>query len=109
MKKLITLFAAAFLFQSCFSSRSVSQYDQNLQLEKRYRIETAKKTYRDARLKSANDSTLTVLAYNETVELRRSDIKKMKRRKFSVVKTIAYPVGTVAVIVGVFAATYDLE
>lgn len=91
------------LCQGCFSYRHVDARSNNLEIGRNYRIKLKDKTLKNAELKALGDSTMTVFVYNDTKEIRRADIKEMERQKFSVWKSLGYPVlaigGAIAFVV----------
>lgn len=107
MRKLFLLLAIAFLFQSCFSYRQADSNPDNVVVGEKYKIEHNKKTSK-ATIKSITDTTLVVVMTNwKEKQIPRKDITKLRKRKFSIVKTIVLPIVVIAGITGVFALSYD--
>lgn len=74
---------------------------------KYYKIKTRHETFK-ANIKSINDSTVVFKTTKfEEKEIPLDEITKARKRKFSIVKTIGYPVAATAILVAGFALTYD--
>ena len=84
---MIILIALSFLLQSCYSYKVIDVHKTPLIAEKKYKIMQSNK-YENIRLLSSTESTVTVSNLKNvqnTIAIK--DIKKMKKRKFSVAKT----------------------
>lgn len=100
MKKiLIPLVVIQVLLQSCFTYKAID--NQVLQLDKKYKIVVNDKKLK-VKLKQTTDSTIVVTHKNQEKTIAKSEIKEIKQRKFSTLKTIALPVGIVVILVGAF-------
>ena len=79
---------------------------------KKYKIKQANK-YEKVRLLSSTDSTITVNNAKKTENtIAKNDIKKIKKRRFSIIKTALLPVGIAVggvVIIVAFGGGYKLE
>ncbi len=63
--------------------------------------------FEEVKLKSSNDSTITVIKGKREIEISKTDIKKMKQREFHTGKTIFFATtATIVGLVGLFVATY---
>jgi hypothetical protein len=107
MKSLYLLCIIAFVCQSCYSYKNVGNDAGNLIVGRKYKISLKDKCVK-ANFVSANDSVLTVMRHQKKGEIRRSEIEKIEGKKFSLWKTIAYPVIIIVVIVGGAAVLYSL-
>jgi hypothetical protein len=98
--KTIILIAFSLLLQSCYSYRVIDK-DSNLLIGKKYKIKQSDK-YEKVRLLSSTDSTITV-NNNKNIEntISLNDIKVIKKREFSEIKTGAIVAPTA--IVGILA------
>lgn len=106
MRKLTLLLALAFLVQSCYSYR-IDTKPTDMIVGKIYKIKTNHKTSR-VTIKSINDSSVVVRKRNfEEKEIPLNQITQAKKRKFSIVKTIALPVTIAAVATIAFAASFN--
>ncbi|MBC7643364.1 MAG: hypothetical protein H7174_13695 [Flavobacterium sp.] len=106
--KTTTLFliTISLLLQSCFSYKTINPETANLVVGKTYKIKQ-NKIFEKVKLKSFTDSTIIVRRTFKEKEILKSEILKMKQRKFSVIKTAVFiPVVVVVSAVGIFAATY---
>ena len=101
MKKiLILLVVIQIVLQSCHTYKTVN--NQELQNGKTYKIVVDNKKLK-VKLNQATDSTIVVTHKNEEKIIAKSEIKEIKKRKFSILKTIALPVGIVVGFVGLVA------
>lgn len=100
MRNLLILACLALFCQSCFTYKNVDKSKHEFDIGGRYKIKQHDKTMR-ARLLSETDSTLLVSYRNDTVIVKKADIKELKAGKFSWLKTVLFPVGVVAAAVAV--------
>ena len=105
MRKLIFLLALAFLVQSCFSYRIDTKPNEMI-VGKRYKIQRGNKSSKIL-VKSINDSTVLVMKNWKEKQIPLNEITQAKKRKFSVIKTIALPTTIAVVAVGIFALSYS--
>jgi hypothetical protein len=104
MKKIVFLFSIPFLFQSCFSYR-IDTKPTEMIVGKKYKIERNHKTTKGI-LKSINDSTAVVVLDNlAEKQIPLKEITQAKRRKFSIVRTVALPITIVAGITLLYVAS----
>ncbi len=105
MRKLYLLLAITFLFQSCFTYKH--EVDPNAMVAgKTYKIKHKNKSSKVI-FKSIADSAIVVTKDFEEAKIPLKDIKGIKKRKFSIVKTVVYPLGVVAAITGLFVLAYS--
>ena len=106
MKKIFSLLIIiSLLLQSCVSYRIIDK-NSDLALGKKYKIKQYN-LYEKVRLLLTTDSTITVKNDRNRVNtIVKNDIKTIKKRHFSVIKTALLPVGVAVVGVGLFLATY---
>jgi hypothetical protein len=102
MKKVTLLLILSVLFQSCYSYREID-VNQNLIEGKKYKIKQFNK-YEKVRFVSSSDSSITIID-NKKLEqtIFKKDIITIKKRHFSVTKTILLPVGVGIGIIGIGA------
>ena len=105
MRKLFLLVAISFLLQSCFSYRIDTKPNEMI-VGKKYKIQRGNKSSK-VLVKSINDSTVVVMKNWEEKQIPLKEITQAKKRKFSVIKTIALPTTIAVVAVGIFALTYS--
>ena len=105
MRKLFLLVAISFLLQSCFSYRIDTKPNEMI-VGKKYKIQRGNKSSK-VLVKSINDSTVVVKKNWEEKQIPLKEITQAKKRKFSVIKTIALPTTIAVVAVGIFALTYS--
>lgn len=112
MRKLCSLLAITFLLQSCFSYRQVDSNPDNAVVGEKYKIEHKNITSK-ATIKSITDTSLVVVMTNsKEKQIPRKDITKLRKRKFSIVKTAALPVVVVVGLTTLFVygmGDYDSE
>lgn len=107
MKKLIVLLvASAFLFQNCYSYKSIEMKNTPLVIDKVYKIKYENKFYKGIFI-SQNDSIIRMIFNKKELTLSKTEIEIIKKRNFSVLKTIGLPLMIIAIIVGVFTLTYN--
>lgn len=103
---ILYLLVVSFLLQSCYSYKTIDLKQTPLIVGKKYKIEQEVKFVK-ATLKTLNDSTTTFLVGKFEKQIPITNIKKIKVKKFSVLKTVSLLPITIAVIVIGFTATYS--
>jgi hypothetical protein len=106
MRKLFPFLAIAFLFQSCFTYKSSDLTPDKMTAGKTYKIQRNNK-YEKVTINRITDSSAIVTQRFEEKSIPLSEITKVKTRKFSMAKTVVYPIAAVAVVTGIFVLTYD--
>jgi hypothetical protein len=106
MKKFFLLLAMLLLLQSCFSYKAMDNNPSLMEPGKTYKIERNQK-YTKVVFHNVKDSTILVAEDFEEKQIPIKDITNIKKRKFSVLKTIGLPVTVVAGLVGLFALSYN--
>lgn len=101
MKKIILLLALLFLFQSCFSYKAMENDPTKMEAGKTYKIERNHK-YSKVVFHSIKDSTILVNEKFEEKQIPINDITNIKKRNFSIIKTVAYPLAVIAVLSGMY-------
>lgn len=94
---LIYLFVVSLILQSCFSYKTVDLNQNPLTLGKIYKIKTEDKFIK-AILKAKTDSTLKFIINKNERHIFSTNIKEIKVKKFSDLKTIGFAVGTIGVL-----------
>lgn len=87
-KTFLTILLFCLLLQSCYSYRTIDLNKTKLVENKKYKIKTTDKFIK-VRLIDLNDSTAVFKNGKNQNEIAISDLKAVKVRKFSVVKTVA--------------------
>ncbi len=109
--KIIILIAISLLLQSCYSYKVIDK-NSNLTIGKKYKIKQSKK-YEKVRLLASTDSTITIknnINIETTIAI--TDIKVIKKRKFSVGKTAIFVTssilggGTILILDGLSKINY---
>lgn len=107
MRKLIFLLAIVFLFQSCFSYKQMDNDPSKMEAGKKYKIERNHKNYK-VTFNSLTDSSIRITRKNFTKgEIPIKDITSIKKRKFSILKTVGLPITVAAAITGLFILNYN--
>ncbi|MGC4040760.1 MAG: hypothetical protein QM710_08270 [Flavobacterium sp.] len=107
MKKLSLLFAIAFLLQSCFSYKTIENDPSRMETGEKYQIGRNNKNHKIT-FNSLTDSSIIVTKRNLTKEeIPIKEITSIQKRKFSIIKTIAFPTAVVVAITGLFALSYN--
>lgn len=104
----LVLVVFSFLFPSCFSYREVEKNDSSKQIGLNYKVRSNGKSY-TGKLVSFNDSIITFNNGFKDNEFKISDIQKIQRKKFSILKTVGFTVGVPVFVAGVFVATSDIN
>ncbi|MBC7524215.1 MAG: hypothetical protein H7239_07235 [Flavobacterium sp.] len=99
-KSILYILLLSFLLQSCYSYREIDK-SSTLVIGKKYKIKQSNK-YEKVRLLSFSDSTITVSNNkNSQNTIAIKDINKIKKRHFSVTKTVLLPIGILVVTASV--------
>ena len=96
MKPIIFLLCVCFLLSSCYSYKGVDLSRNKILTNKKYKIET-KDTKIKAKIYKINDSTITIIKKGIKTEIALSNIKEIKKRKFSYLKTIGVTTSTILI------------
>lgn len=105
MKKIFLLLAMLVLLQSCFSYKAMDNDPSKMEEGKTYKIERNNK-YSKVIFHSVKDSTIVVTKDFEKHQIPVNDITNIKKRKFSIIKTVGLPLTIAASITGLFILTY---
>lgn len=106
MKKILLLLAITLLLQSCFSYKRIEPANRNeMVIGQKYKIVQNHKT-RKVILNSISENSITVTEYGKEREIPISEIKSMKERNFSIIKTALLFPATVAVVAIAAACAY---
>lgn len=109
MQKVVALvILVSLLLQSCLSYHTIDKKSVSISTNKKYIITVSNKQYK-GRITSFTDSVVTFKTNNKIVNFNTDDIRLVKQQKFSLVKTILFPVAISAVTVGLFIVTYNPE
>ena len=105
MKKLILLLLFSFLFQSCFSYKSVNFNDIKNEKKQKYEVLKLDKTNIKGRLVSIDENVMILENRNGNQTVNENEIYDIKVRKFSILKLATGIVGTYGafVVIGVLA------
>ena len=104
MKKIILLILISFIFQSCFSYRSLDYNKIEIEKKQKFEIEKLDSSKLTGRLVSKNDESITLENNRGIQTVEKSDIQQIKVRKFSIIKLAGGVVGTYAAVVVVILA-----
>ena len=105
MKKLIILLLISFLFQSCFSYKSVNFKDIRNDKKQKFEVSKLDKTNIKGRLVSIDENVMILENRNGNQTVNENEIYDIKVRKFSILKLATGIVGTYGafVVIGVLA------
>ena len=105
MKKLILLLLFSFLFQSCFSYKSVNFNDIKNEKKQKYEVLKLDKTNIKGRLVSIDENVMILENRNGNQTVNENEIYDIKVRKFSILKLATGIVGTYGafIVIGVLA------
>ena len=105
MKKLILLLLFSFLFQSCFSYKSVNFNDIKNEKKQKFEVLKLDKTNIKGRLVSIDENVMILENRNGNQTVNENEIYDVKVRKFSILKLATGIVGTYGafIVIGVLA------
>jgi|TARA_B110001452_G_C15066711_1_gene372326 hypothetical protein len=102
MKKLILLLLFSFLFQSCFSYKSVNFNDIKNEKKQKFEVSKLDKTNIKGRLVSIDENLMILENRKGNQTINENEIYDVKVRKFSILKTIT-GLGSSYVFIGIGA------
>ena len=105
MKKLIILLLISFLFQSCFSYKSVNFKDIRNDKKQKFEVLKIDKTNIKGRLVSIDENVMILENRKGSQTINENEIYDVKVRKFSIIKLATGIVGTYGafVVIGILA------
>jgi len=105
MKKLLLLLLFSFLFQSCFSYKSVNFNDIKNEKKQKFEVFKIDKTNIKGRLVSIDENVMILENRKGNQTINENEIYDVKVRKFSILKLATGIVGTYGafVVIGVLA------
>ncbi len=105
MKKLLILLLFSFLFQSCFSYKTVNFNDIKNEKKQKYEVLKLDKTNIKGRLVSIDENVMILENRNGNQTINENEIYDVKVRKFSILKLATGIVGTYGafVVIGILA------
>ena len=105
MKKLLLLLLFSFLFQSCFSYKSVNFNDIKNEKKQKFEVSKLDKTNIKGRLVSIDENVMILQNRNGNQTINENEIYDVKVRKFSILKLATGIVGTYGalVVIGILA------
>jgi hypothetical protein len=105
MKKLVLLLLFSFLFQSCFSYKSVNFNDIKNEKKQKFEVSKLDKTNIKGRLVSIDENVMILQNRNGNLTINENEIYDVKVRKFSILKLTSGIVGTYGafIVIGVLA------
>ena len=105
MKKLILLLLFSFLFQSCFTYKSVNFNDIKNEKKQKFEVSKLDKTNIKGRLVSVDENVMILENRNGNQTINENEIYDVKVRKFSILKLATGIVGTYGafVVIGILA------
>jgi hypothetical protein len=105
MKKLLILLLFSFIFQSCFSYKSVNFNDIKNEKKQKFEVSKLDKTNIKGRLVSIDENEMILENRNGNQTINENEIYDVKVRKFSILKLATGIVGTYGafVVIGVLA------
>ena len=102
MKKLLPILIFSFLFQSCFSYKSVNYSDINNEKKQKFEVSKLDKIKVKGRLISIDENKMILEHKGENQTILKDEIYDLKVRKISVLKTLT-GVGSSYVFLGIGA------
>jgi hypothetical protein len=89
MKKLVPILIISFLFQSCFSYKSVNFNDIKNEKKQKFEVSKLDKTKIKGRLISIDENTMILENKGQNQTILKDEIYDLKVRKFSALKTMS--------------------
>ena len=99
MKKFIILLLFSFLFQGCFSYRTLDYNNIAIEKKQKFEIEKLDSSKLTGRLVSKNAESITLENNRGLQTVEKNDIQQIKVRKFSILKLAGGVVGTYLIAV----------
>ena len=99
MKKITLLLLISFLFQSCFSNRTLDYNKIAIEKKQKFEIEKLDSSKLTGRLVSENAESITLENNRGLQTVEKNDIQQIKVRKFSILKLAGGVVGTYLIAV----------
>ena len=106
MKKIIYLFALSILFQSCFSYKTVEYDNINSEKKQTFRIEKDDRTKIKGKLVSKDDKKIIIKKSGKTQTVLQENIKEIRVKKFSIIRTAVGAAGTYAAALVIGAVVF---
>ena len=105
MKKLLLLLLFSFLFQSCFTYKSVNFNDIKNEKKQKFEVSKLDKTNIKGRLVFIDENAMILENRNGNQTINENEIYDVKVRKFSILKLATGIVGTYGafIVIGVLA------
>ena len=99
MKKIILFLCwISLLFQSCYIYKTVDLQKDKIVENKKYRLNLEGSVMKKVTVKTVSDSSITVFDNrHRLVQIPFSEIKVIKKKRFSVGKTVVFTTGTIVV------------
>ena len=99
MKKLLPILIFSFLFQSCFSYKSVNYSDIKNEKKQKFEVSKLDKTEFKGRLISIDENKMILECKGQNQTILKDEIYDLNVRKFSVLKTAGFGVVSYSVLV----------
>jgi hypothetical protein len=105
MKKLLLLLLFSFLFQSCFTYKSVNFDDIKNEKKQKFEVSKLDKTNIKGQLVSIDENVMILENRNGNQTINENEIYDVKVRKFSILKLATGIVGTYGalIVIGILA------
>lgn len=106
MRKMFLGITILILCQSCFSYKAMENDPLKMETGKTYKIERNQKYYKVV-FHNVEGNTILVSENFVDKQIPINDITDIKKRKFSIVKTVSLPMSVIAGLVGLFVLSYN--
>ena len=108
MKKLLPILIFSFLFQSCFSYKSVNYSDIKNEKKQKFEVSKLDKTEFKGRLISIDENKMILECKGQNQTILKDEIYDLNVRKFSVLKTVGFGVVSYGALVIIALASFSL-
>lgn len=102
MKKLAYLLSIIILFQSCFSYKKVDFNNYDFKKSEKVKIDLSNSKKIKGKVIDRNDFEIQLKSKNNTLKIPFSSIKKIRIRKFSILKTAGTVLGLTVIVYAIF-------
>lgn len=85
------------MFHSCYSYKTVNNEKHDLELNQNYKVVTTNEITLKGKLISISNDTLTLTKKRKNTSVTFLNVKSIKKRKFSYLKTIGLPITIITI------------
>jgi hypothetical protein len=109
MKIKVYTLCLTLLFTSCYSYRPIQLNSEKIKIGKKYKVKTNNSEKIKGRLMSINDTSFVLKRGKLQKTIKIANVKALRKRKFSYLKTIAIPVASLVFLVVAYSNSSELN